>query len=128
MYTRGDPLACDWLYNPPPMEFVDAGAAGDLLEGAIRCVEIEGRRIALYHTGDGIFATDERCPHRGGPLAEGELMRNEIICPWHFWSFDIRTGKHPELPMRVVTHQVKIEAGRILIRLSADQTHGPELP
>lgn len=77
-----------------------------------------GRKIVLYHTVDGFFATDSECPHRGGPLAEGDLMGNEVTCGWHLWSFDVRTGTclgNPEVS--VATHEVCIEGDRVLVKL-----------
>lgn len=76
------------------------------------------RRIVVYHTADGFFASDDFCPHRGGPLSEGDLLGSEITCPWHLWSFDLRTGltaASPEVSMPL--HRVEIVAGRILVHL-----------
>ena len=67
------------------------------------CV-IGDRRIALYHTPLGFFATDGTCPHRGGPLGEGDIIGDEIVCPWHFWSFDVTTGANAADPsLRITT-------------------------
>ncbi len=60
--------------------------------GRAKACVVNGRSIALYHTPSGFFATDNTCPHRGGPLAEGDVIGNEIICPWHFWGFEISSG------------------------------------
>ena len=80
---------------------------------------IDGRTIAVYHTGSGFFATDNTCPHRGGPLAEGDLLGNEITCPWHFWNFDVATGLCPGNPdIAVATHEVRVEGERLMVRLS----------
>ena len=53
---------------------------------------VGAQRIALYHTASGFFATGNTCPHRGGPLGEGDIIGDEIVCPWHLWAFDIATG------------------------------------
>ena len=87
--------------------------------GRAKACVVNGRTIALYHTNDGFFATDNTCPHRGGPLAEGDLMGNEITCPWHLWGFDIVSGVcvgNPELS--IPTHEIRIEGDRILVNLS----------
>lgn len=99
--------------------FVDIANVNDLPVGRVRSYVVDGRKIALYHTESGFFASDNTCPHRGGPLGEGDLIGEEIICPWHLWGFDVATGVctgNPE--MGVVTHEVKIESDRIMIRLS----------
>lgn len=100
----------------------------DLPAGRCRAAELEGRKIAVYHVKDGWYATDNVCPHRGGPLAEGDLIGTEIVCPWHLWSFDVTTGVNPGSPegreIRVCTHDVKVEDGRVMVRLSEEE---PEL-
>ncbi len=48
--------------------------------------------IVLIKSEDRIYAINDECPHKGGPLGEGEIEGTEIVCPWHFWRFDIRTG------------------------------------
>lgn len=98
-------------------EFVEVANVADLPVGRAKSCAIPGRTIALYHTPHGFFATDNTCPHRGGPLGEGDLLGNEIVCPWHFWSFDVTTGEDCVDPyLRIVTHEVKVEGDRVLVR------------
>jgi nitrite reductase/ring-hydroxylating ferredoxin subunit len=99
-------------------EFVEVAKIDQLPIGRARSCPIGDRRIALYHTPLGFFATDNTCPHRGGPLGEGDLLGNEIVCPWHFWSFDVTTGANVADPsLHIPTHEVKIEGERVLVRL-----------
>jgi nitrite reductase/ring-hydroxylating ferredoxin subunit len=98
--------------------FVEVAKVGDVPAGRVKAVHLEGRTLALYHTASGFFATDNTCPHRGGPLAEGDLVNNEITCPWHLWSFDIISGTCPGNPdIAVATHEVRIEGDAVLVRL-----------
>ena len=98
-------------------EFVAVAKAGELPVGRATTCAIGERRVALYHTAAGFFATDNTCPHRGGPLGEGDLLGNEIVCPWHFWSFDVTTGANIADPsLRIVTHEVKVEGERVLVK------------
>ena len=100
-------------------EFMDVASTSDIGIGRMKAVAVGDRRIALYHTEEGFFATDNTCPHRGGPLAEGDLIDNEVTCPWHLWSFDVKSGKcagNPEIA--VATHELRIDGDRILVRLS----------
>ncbi|HXI13871.1 MAG TPA: Rieske 2Fe-2S domain-containing protein [Thermoanaerobaculia bacterium] len=100
-------------------DWVDAGRAAELLEGSIRRVVLDGRRIALYCTVSGVFASDDSCPHRGGPLSEGVLIGNEVVCPWHLWSFDLRTGLTETVPdLSMQLHEVKIQDDTLLVRLA----------
>lgn len=102
--------------------FHDVCREDEIPVGRCRKAEIDGRIIAVYHVGSGFYATDNACPHRGGPLAEGDLIGNEIVCPWHLWSFDVTTGVNPGSPegheIRVCTHEVKIEDGSVRVRLA----------
>lgn len=100
-------------------EFIEIASTTELPLGRARAINVNGRVIALYHTAQGFFATDNVCPHRGGPLAEGDLIGNEINCPWHLWGFDVATGLcagNPEI--RVAAHEVRVEDERVLVRLS----------
>lgn len=100
-------------------EFIDVASTSDIGIGRMKAVAVGDRRIALYHTEEGFFATDNTCPHRGGPLAEGDLIDNEVTCPWHLWSFDVQTGKCAGNPdIAVATHELRVDGERILVRLS----------
>jgi nitrite reductase/ring-hydroxylating ferredoxin subunit len=100
------------------MELFDIAGTAELPLGHVRACSVNGRTIALYHTQKGFFATDNTCPHRGGPLAEGDLIGNEITCPWHLWGFDVETGLCAGNPdIRVAAHPVRVEGERILVKL-----------
>jgi nitrite reductase/ring-hydroxylating ferredoxin subunit len=100
-------------------EFVDVGSVGDLPVGRARTVTVGDRKIALYHTASGYFASDNQCPHRGGPLGEGDIIGEEIICPWHLWGFEVATGECTgNTQVGIVTHKVTIEGDRILVKLA----------
>ena len=98
--------------------FVEIAKTSEIPLGKIKTVVLDGRTLALYHTADGFFATDNTCPHRGGPLAEGDLLGNEVTCPWHLWGFDVVSGVCPGNPeMSVATPEVRIEGDSVLVRL-----------
>ncbi|HSP13255.1 MAG TPA: Rieske 2Fe-2S domain-containing protein [Thermoanaerobaculia bacterium] len=100
-------------------EFIDIAGVADLAAGRARTIRIGDRTIALYHTASGFFASDNQCPHRGGPLGEGDIIGEEIICPWHLWGFEVATGECTgNAQVSIVTHEVKVEGGRILVRLA----------
>jgi nitrite reductase/ring-hydroxylating ferredoxin subunit len=105
----------------------------DILPGGRGLFEIGGRTIVVFNLRGEFFALLNRCPHSGGPLAQGHLTglvqsdepgcykysrRGEIIrCPWHSWEFDIRTGKSWCDPSRVRarTYAVSVESGASLV-------------
>ncbi len=49
--------------------------------------------IALFNVNGEFFAINHVCPHRGGPLGDGRLSGTVVTCPWHGWTFDVRTGQ-----------------------------------
>lgn len=99
--------------------YVEVARAGELPVGRVRAVKLDGRTIAICHTARGFFALDNTCPHRGGPLAEGDLIGEEIVCPWHLWGFDVATGLCPgNSEFAIATHDVRVDGDRILIRLA----------
>lgn len=98
--------------------FVRAASASAIPPGRGRCVEVAGRRIAVWNAGGTFYAIDDDCPHAGGPLSEGDLEGALVICPWHGAAFDLATGACREgpsdedvatYPVRVVGDDVEIE-------------------
>ena len=62
--------------------------------GEGKCFRVAGEEIAVFHTRQGTaFATDARCPHKGGPLADGLVGEGRVICPLHSQAFDLATGE-----------------------------------
>ena len=100
------------------MAFVEVAKTTDLPVGRAKAVSAGGHSIALYHTAAGFFASGNTCPHRGGPLAEGDLMGNEIVCPWHLWGFDVTSGACTGDPsICVPVYEVRVENDRVLVRV-----------
>ena len=70
----------------------------DVRDGAILCKRMSGIgeiAVARLSDGSGYVAFEPRCPHALGPLAEGKRKGDVIVCPWHFFPFDLKTGKLP---------------------------------
>jgi nitrite reductase/ring-hydroxylating ferredoxin subunit len=106
---------------------------GEFPPGERKLVEAEGKRIVVFNLEGEYFALLDRCPHQGGSLCAGALSghvesstpgeyrysrRGEMIrCPWHYWEFDIRTGKSWFDPKRVQVRQFKaaVEPGASLV-------------
>ena len=96
-----------------------AAGRGDLTEGEILGVEVEGRSIALYATDVGLFATDNICTHAYACLSDGWLDGEVIECPLHAARFDIRTGKVLDPPATddLKTYQVRLVGDEIQVLL-----------
>jgi nitrite reductase (NADH) small subunit len=58
-----------------------------------RAVQIGAREIALFNLGDRFLAVESRCPHLGGPLADGIVSGSTVVCPLHAWRIDLDTGQ-----------------------------------
>lgn len=108
-------------------EFVEVLRAEELPPGAACEVSVGGRELALVNV-DGIFyAVDNACPHQDGPLGAGAVQDHSLICPWHQWEFDVRTGEcfeEPDMPIRC--YDTKVVDGRVLVRMTAAGGPSPE--
>lgn len=92
-----------------------------------RCVEIKGRSIAIFHAQEGFLAVENRCPHRGGPLADGIVSGATVVCPLHAWCFDLRSGlctNHPEAPGALKTYATRLEEG--IVYVEVPQEYAPQ--
>jgi len=98
--------------------FVKVAEIGDIPPGTGKCVEVNGKEIAVFNVGGSFHAIDNTCIHRGGPLAEGELDGATVTCPWHGWQYDVTTGRNvTDDSTGVDRYEVKVEGGGILIDL-----------
>jgi len=77
-----------------------------------------GKQIVLFHTADGVFACNNRCPHEGYPLREGNLDGCTLTCNWHNWKFDLKTGANHFGGDRLRVYPVSLRDGDIWINLS----------
>ena len=83
--------------------------------------------MALFNVDGAFYALNFVCPHMGGPLAAGKLDGYVVACPWHGWTFDVRTGG-PDHPGGHWTHayRVRVEDGAVLVGwLKRDASPGP---
>jgi nitrite reductase (NADH) small subunit len=100
------------------MPVLKAGSLAQLPPGSVAEVQINGRRIAVCNAAGTVYALDGTCPHAGGPLGEGALHDHMLVCPWHAWEYDCRTGENDyDPPVRVETYPVRIDGNDILVEL-----------
>ena len=97
--------------------FVTVARTDDLTPGQGKLVEVNHKRLALFNVEGRYFAVDDVCPHRGGPLSEGELEGGAVVCPWHGAIFDLATGKVTRSPAAagVATYDVRVEGDEIAV-------------
>ncbi|HWP67106.1 MAG TPA: nitrite reductase small subunit NirD [Candidatus Limnocylindria bacterium] len=95
--------------------FVPACAASDVPPGTGKCVSVGGKEVALFNVDGAFYAIDNTCPHRGGPLAEGELEGCTVTCPWHAWTFDLKTGESLTDDLKVARYETRLEGDTVLV-------------
>ncbi len=89
---------------------------GDVPPGCIHGSDLDvDTPLAIYNVNGEIFATSAHCPHEGGPLTGGMLDGHMVTCPWHQWTFDIRTGVGDYAGGLVDTYEVSVEGDDVLV-------------
>ncbi len=101
------------------MSWFDIGAIDDIPQRGARCVKTPHGKIGVFRTHDDrIFAIEDHCPHRGGPLSQGIVHGAAVTCPLHNWVISLETGKALGADEgSAKTIRVKVEDGRISIAL-----------
>ncbi len=99
--------------------FVKVASTGDLAPGRGKMVEVSGKKIALFNLEGSFYAIDDTCPHVGGPLSEGEIQGEKVICPWHGSIFNIKTGEvfGPPARTEVASYNVRVEGTDIEVEV-----------
>lgn len=98
---------------------VKVGEVNELESGQGKLVQVDGLDIALFNVGGTHYAMGAVCPHEDGPLHEGEVDGETVICPWHGYDFDVRTGEcSVDSELRVMTYAVKIHGNDLLIEVA----------
>jgi nitrite reductase/ring-hydroxylating ferredoxin subunit len=106
-----------------------------------KVVEVNGMEVGIFRLGEEVFAYENRCPHLEGPVCQGKMLplalediqpdgsskgrvfskgKMNIVCPWHGFEFDIRTGTHPmdskvrlrRLPVKVIDGEIYLSIGK----------------
>ncbi len=96
-----------------------------------RSVQIAGHDIAIFNLGDGFLAVENKCPHRGGPLADGIVTGGNVVCPLHAWKVDLATGEvvnRTDNPPCAKTFATRIENGIVSLELPIDDSGKTQLP
>jgi nitrite reductase (NADH) small subunit len=95
---------------------LNLGSVEKVPRGQGFCFIVAGREIAVFRQRDGrLFATQNRCPHKQGPLSEGIIGAGKVICPLHAHKFDLSCGEGPDPKECLRTYPVREEKGEILI-------------
>jgi len=74
------------------MSEIRVASLAELTAGEPKLVESQGMALVLVRVGEAVYACSDMCTHQGGPLSEGKLSGTKLTCPWHGWTFDVKTG------------------------------------
>jgi len=78
----------------------------------------EGRTFCVVNVDGQLSAMDNECLHRGGPLGQGTVEGGKVVCPWHGWRWDPKTGQAEQNPSaRVRIYPLKIEGGEVEVEV-----------
>ena len=85
-------MAAESTEHLPPATWHRVADGAELADGALKRVIVAGNPMVLIRVGECYGALDNRCPHAGGPLAEGVVENGLLVCPWHGREYDPITG------------------------------------
>jgi nitrite reductase (NADH) small subunit len=93
------------------------GVEGAPAEGNVNEQRVGDFEICLAKVDGELRALDNLCPHRRGPLGQGWIEGNAVVCPWHSWAFDLTTGcaTYPEgekvsaFPVRIQGEEIQVD-------------------
>ena len=90
-----------------------------------RSAKIGDRELAIFNLGDRFLALDNACPHQGGPLCDGIMAGDTVVCPLHAWKVSLDTGvvqRPTNVTTCVRTYAARVEAGVVLVELPVAAT------
>ena len=92
-----------------------------------RAVLLGDREVALFNLGDRVLATDNACPHKGGPLCDGIVTGDSVVCPLHAWKVNLESGcverGAPGQDHCVSTYPTRVEEGIVWVEVPVAERH-----
>jgi nitrite reductase/ring-hydroxylating ferredoxin subunit len=110
-------------------DFVRAMSAADIPDGQGRLWRHGDKRIALFRTAAAVYAADNRCPHEGYALKDGDIRGDVLTCAWHNWKFRLPDGKCLFGGENIRTYPVSVRDGSVYVDVTepAPEEIAPEL-
>jgi nitrite reductase (NADH) small subunit len=105
-------------------DWIEIGRLEQIPRRGARCVKTAAGPIAVFRTmEDRVFALEDRCAHKGGPLSQGIVHGAQVTCPLHNWVFSLETGEAqgadegrvPTVPLKVVDGRIFMAAQAMLV-------------
>ena len=108
------------------MNWIQVGKLDDIPRQGSRVVNTAEGEIALFRSvDDQVFALNNRCPHKGGPLSEGIVHGHRVTCPMHNWVIDLETGSAVAPDVGCAhRHEVRLQYGEIFLSTEAEECGG----
>lgn len=95
------------------MEF-EVASLDEVKNNGRKLVVVNNEKIVLFFLEGNVYAINAVCQHKGGPLEEGDISDEEVICPWHAFMYNIKTGECLNNPgYSVKTYKVKVDDGKV---------------
>lgn len=103
------------------MHWLPVGFLSDIPQRGARCIRTPRGRIAIFRTADDqVFALEDRCPHRDGPLSQGIVHGHAVTCPLHNWVIGLESGEALGADEgQVQRFPVRVEDGALLVGFAA---------
>lgn len=100
--------------------WVEIGGLEDIPVRGARLVKTPVGCIAVFRTSESeVFAIDDKCPHKAGPLSQGIVHGRSVTCPLHNWVISLETGKAEGADEGLVrTHKLKVDGGRVHLEMT----------
>lgn len=111
-----------WTHEPEEWTSV-SGAPVVTEENTLYKVDANGTSVLLVKQDNRLYAINETCSHAGGPLADGQLEGDTVVCPWHGSRFCLKDGKVIDGPStyKAPSYEVRQQNGKVEVRLVSDQ-------
>jgi nitrite reductase/ring-hydroxylating ferredoxin subunit/multimeric flavodoxin WrbA len=105
--------------SKPREDWQEVGPVDELSRRELAQIRVKGTALALSFRDGSFRAISGVCNHTGGPLGEGHLEGDYVVCPWHYWKFHHASGEgEPGFEEdRVPSHETRVEAGRLFVNL-----------
>ncbi len=100
------------------MNWVLVAGVDQVALGQGRCFLVGTRKIAIFRLRNGeVYALDAVCPHREGPLADGVVGHNTVVCPFHGYKFSLTDGRGLDNDLAVGSYPVELRGLMLYVRL-----------
>ena len=78
----------------------------------------EGKTLCVANVDGEFYAMDNECLHRGGPLGQGTIEDGKVVCPWHGWRWDPKTGlAEHSAAAKVAVRELRMESGDVMVKV-----------